>query len=158
MSFRSRLQAAFILAPSTLTSFICPLKSRFIKAWSSALNSLPGLPISRSRLAGLFRGRFGKRLGIKHSKHYAREPKLEHLLKERVLFSLAVLVSLLVMIIAKSAMGCLGLVALIGLKMVGGDVLTYLEKLNKLSELERVERLESEVRSIANAMTFKTMK
>lgn len=87
-----------------------------------------------------------------------RGRKLERLLDERVLFSATVVVSLLVMIVARSPAGCLGLVAIIGLKMVGGDVLAYLEKLNKMSELERVERLENEVQSLANAMTFKTMR
>jgi ABC-type siderophore export system fused ATPase/permease subunit len=83
---------------------------------------------------------------------------MQRLLDDKVLFSLAVCISLIVMIVSKSALGVLGLVAIIVIKMSLKDVLTHIEDAKELSEVERVTSLEREVRQLSNALTFKSMK
>jgi len=62
------------------------------------------------------------------------------------------------MIISRSPVCALGLVALIGIKLSFKQTLTYLEDRKQLSEVERVNLLEKEVRQLSNAMTFKSLK
>jgi hypothetical protein len=83
---------------------------------------------------------------------------MQRLLEDKVLFSLAVCISLLVMIVAKAALGVLGLVTIIVIKMSLKDVLTHLKERKELAEIERVTALEKEMRQLSNAMTFKSLK
>jgi len=82
---------------------------------------------------------------------------MQKLLDDKVLFSLVVIVSLLVMILAKSAFGVLGLVCLIAVKLEFRRYLDHVRHSKELVEKDRVNAIEIEVRQLSNAITFKNM-